>query len=208
MATTRRVLAIVALQLAGSCVAQGQETSNGFTCEEGFVNVATLSARGWILQNNSEALGSGRWGQGDPDLFAACSGVAAVLIARRRDQPAVTWADSKQHCWTSIQASHQTATRSTGPHTGLHLVTACPSSGTDASHSTTTFSPNLMARTARPLGSIPCRSLEQLDVHLTSFSRTGSSEHDVTIESFMQLGITALTILAECVCSIACVTQK
>lgn len=76
MATTRRVLAIVALPLAGSCVAQGQETSNGFTCEEGFVNVATLSARGWILQNNSEALGSCRWGQGDPDLFAAWSGVA------------------------------------------------------------------------------------------------------------------------------------
>ena len=48
---------------------------------EGFDNIATLPASGWVLQNNSSPPGTTSWFQGDPAFFAAPSGPADSYIA-------------------------------------------------------------------------------------------------------------------------------
>ena len=48
---------------------------------EGFDNIATLPASGWVLQNNSSPPGATAWFQGNPALFPAPSGPANSYIA-------------------------------------------------------------------------------------------------------------------------------
>ena len=49
---------------------------------EGFDNIATLPASGWVLQNNSSPPGMTSWFQGDPALFPAPSGPGQRLPRR------------------------------------------------------------------------------------------------------------------------------
>jgi hypothetical protein len=49
-------------------------TSGEPACAEGFDDVGTLLARGWIRRNNSEPAGPGQWTQGDPGVFPAWNG--------------------------------------------------------------------------------------------------------------------------------------
>lgn len=48
---------------------------------EGFDNIGTLGASGWVLKNNSNPVGSTGWFQGEPAAFSAQSGPADSYIA-------------------------------------------------------------------------------------------------------------------------------
>lgn len=80
---TRRARTAAVLLFACSCSVHG--AVGGFACEEGFDDVATLSTRGWTLQNNSEPLGPSGWMQGDPNLFLAYDGASDSYIAAGAD---------------------------------------------------------------------------------------------------------------------------
>ncbi len=61
------VLLVVACLLTPAAV-QSQSLA------EGFDNVGALPGRGWVLQNNSQPIGTTGWFQGDPSVFAAHDG--------------------------------------------------------------------------------------------------------------------------------------
>ena len=57
-------------------------TSNIVTCQitEGFENITTLPASGWVIQNNSVPLGQLSWFQGNPTAFPSYNGALESYI--------------------------------------------------------------------------------------------------------------------------------
>src|SRR5690625_7590565 len=51
------------------------------TFSEGFADVSTLAARGWVQTNNSQPVGGTAWFQGDTAQFASQSGDGTAYIA-------------------------------------------------------------------------------------------------------------------------------
>ncbi|MEO5844968.1 MAG: choice-of-anchor J domain-containing protein [Caldimonas sp.] len=62
-------------------VATSAAQSQVVVINEGFGNVATLAAGGWVLNNASTPLGTTGWFQGDQTQFASHAGPAAAYIA-------------------------------------------------------------------------------------------------------------------------------
>lgn len=54
-------------------------------CGEGFDNVSTLTQRGWIFKNNSQALGTNHWFQGIPTRFPAHAGADNSYLSADKD---------------------------------------------------------------------------------------------------------------------------
>lgn len=59
-----------------TCAGVAQAGTARFDCKEGFDDMGSLAARGWLVQNNSDPLGLGSWSQGDPMIFDAQDGGA------------------------------------------------------------------------------------------------------------------------------------
>ena len=69
-----RVLLVAVCLLAPAAVRSQSLT-------EGFDNVAALPGFGWVLQNNSQPLGTTNWFQGDPAAFVSNDGAPNAYIA-------------------------------------------------------------------------------------------------------------------------------
>jgi len=60
----------------------------GVILSEGFDNISTLAGSGWAQVNNSVALGSTGWFQGDPGIFSSQAGAPGSYIAANFDNAA------------------------------------------------------------------------------------------------------------------------
>lgn len=81
MAMRIRWRSIAFLTLSFACPLPAFSADGAFSCAESFDDVATLQARGWILRNNSDPLGSGRWQVGDSSVFPAWNGAPGSYIS-------------------------------------------------------------------------------------------------------------------------------
>ena len=67
---------VAAVLIAGSAAANA-----GLILDEGFDDVAGLTAKGWVMTNNSTPVGETGWFQGNSGVFSAQSGAADSYIA-------------------------------------------------------------------------------------------------------------------------------
>ena len=71
-----RKILVTAVLIAGSAAANA-----ALILDEGFEDVAGLTAKGWVMTNNSSPLGPTGWFQGDTGVFGAQSGAADSYVA-------------------------------------------------------------------------------------------------------------------------------
>jgi hypothetical protein len=72
---------LFSLALATALSLMVTNSVQAFTLVQGFDNVTTLGAQGWVQQNNSNPLGTTDWFQGEPSIFASQSGTDNSYIA-------------------------------------------------------------------------------------------------------------------------------
>src|SRR5258706_8666039 len=79
--TLPRVRRAVAGTLGALMLLAARQASASTLLLENFDNVATLSASGWTIVNNSSPAGTTDWFQGNPGVFSAQSGAANSYVA-------------------------------------------------------------------------------------------------------------------------------